>query len=368
MPPVGVPFALRGVKLWLGNVPGMLNDFLGEPPHPHNFRSWATVLSELRATGATHVTLQLSTGVMEFPTDNAYSDTLSYNPPLAGVEGLAAAIRGQGMTVGVSLFTNVANVITGTGEELDRPQPSNRAAWFVNHRARILEMAQFAESIGATSLILFQDEVQHLVRDPALTSDWIALIAAVRSVFGGSISSVLWTMGHGNSITSIPAPVLSQLDHLGLGFFPNLVRGDNPSISQLCQAYYLDADGHTPLAFIRQLSQTYGKPVWITDKAFHSFRGAAADEWRVFNPDIPLIPDESEQANLYESFLSVMSVEGRGWLHGASFQSFSNIVSGAFPIARFVSGPVSESPQGKLAESVLTDWFNGRRRSSCPIL
>jgi hypothetical protein len=51
-----------------------------------------------------------------------------------------------------------------------------------------------------------------------------------------------------------------------------------------------------------------------------------------------------------------------------AFQSFNNLLDGAHPyMARFVEGPVSESPQHKKAEQVMSDWFNSRRVSSCPL-
>ena len=312
--------------------------------------------------------LQISTGVMELPTDNTYSDTISFNAPTLALEQIAQEVRSLGLTVTVSLFSNVLNVITGSGgDNLDRPHPTDRTAWFRSHHTRILQWASFAQSINASSIILFQDEVQHLLREPDLTSSWVQLIRDVRIEFTGSITSTLWTPGGGTSITSIPTAIISELDYVGVGLFPNLVRAEEPDVPTLCRAYRSDADGNDPVAFLRGLAQRYGKRVWITDKAFHSFRGAAFDEWRVFNPDIALVPDQEEQRRLYESFLSVMSVEGPGWLEGVSFQNFNNIVDGSIEIARFIDGPLSESPQHKLAEATLADWFNGRRVSSCPI-
>jgi hypothetical protein len=362
----GVPFGVfadtfpvKGIKLWTGNIPGMFNEYLGRPHNSTNFYRFRDVLEKIERSGANYVTIQLSAGVMSLPTDNGYSVT-SFNPELAGVRALAADIKSRGLKVGVSFFVNVENVITGAGGS-DRPAPTDPIAWIAAHRARMIEWAKFATEIGASSLILFQDEVQNLLALPELESHWLDLITAVRAHYSGAITSVLWTPGHGESITRIPASIISRLDYLGVGFFPNLSRADLPGVDDLVRAYSRDVDGRDVLGFLRDLSTRYNKKIWITDKAFHSFLGAGADEFRVFNSTIPLTPSETVQANLYDSFLQVMAAQSREWLHGVSFQNFSNIVPGAFQIARFVAGPFSESPQNKQAESILRDWFSGTR-------
>jgi hypothetical protein len=54
-------------------------------------------------------------------------------------------------------------------------------------------------------------------------------------------------------------------------------------------------------------------------------------------------------------------------MEGISFTSFDNVRPGAFQMPRYLSGPLSEQPQGKLAETVLREWYTGQRSSSCPI-
>jgi hypothetical protein len=241
----------------------------------------------------------------------------------------------------------------------------------------MLKWVDFAQAHAVQHLTLYHDEIQHLTADPALASQWVALTSQVRQRFGGVLTSMWWTGGHpppttcGNSCTDVtgqPAGVIAQLDYLGVGYFPNLIRGNNPSVPALCRAYHADADAGDPWTYLKGLSARYGKKIWITDKAFYSFKGAAADENRVYDLSIPLTADESEQANLFESLLSMAQVEGRGWLEGVSFQAFNNMRPGvSFQLPRSKFGPLSEQYQGKSAETVLRDWFTGQRRSSCPI-
>lgn len=62
----------------------------------------------------------------------------------------------------------------------------------------------------------------------------------------------------------------------------------------------------------------------------------------------------------------MLYAEGPAWLEGVSFQNFNVFRDDVtINIARFVEGPVSESPQHKLAEAVLSDWLNGPRATGC---
>jgi sulfur transfer complex TusBCD TusB component (DsrH family) len=357
----------RGIKLWMNQNPALWNEYVGVPPDLTRYELWHDVLQQARAAGANDVMFQLSTGVMVNYNDNEYSSTLSYNPTQQALVALAQDARAQGLTVTVSFFSHVQNVISGSGCCNDRPNPAHFPTWFSNHRIRILEAARLARALNARAMIFMSDETQHLLRDPANAPQWVQLVRDVRAEYPGVvISSGWWTPGHGDSITAIPASIIAELDYLGIGLFPDLVRAEEPDVPTLCNAYRQDANGDNVIAHLEDLYTAYGKRIWITDKAFHSFKGAAYDEERVFNPSIPLIPDESMQARLYESFFGVFYTEGPAWLEGVSFQNFNTFRDDVnINIARFVEGPVSESPQHKLAEAVLSDWFNGRRATGC---
>ncbi len=352
----------RGVKLLLGS----LNEYVGVPPDLQTYELWHDVLQQIRADGATEVMFQLSTGIMVNYNDNEYSSTLSANPPQQALLAIAQDARSQGLAVSVSFFSHVQNVISGSGCCNDRPNPSDFPTWFANHRIRVLEAARLARALDARAMIYMSDETQHLVRTPGYAAQWAQLVRDVRAEYSGLITSGWWTPGRGDSISALPASVIAELDYLGIGLFPNLVRQEEPDVQTLCNAYRQDENGNNVIAFLEDLHATYGKRIWITDKAFHSFKGAAYDEARVFNPSIPLIPDESMQARLYESFFGVFYAEGPAWLEGVSFQNFNNRRDDVpNPGPRYIDGPVSESPQHKLAEAVLSDWFNGRRATGC---
>jgi hypothetical protein len=359
------PFSLQSVKVPLFNMPGAYEDLHGRPLDLTNFETWESVISSAKAAGANDVMLIVSTGVMRNYNDNRFDPTLSYNPDVESIRKLADLIKSKGMTVSINTFAHVANVISGSVElqGKDRPYPVDKNLWMQSFSKSILEWAAFSQKIDARAFIPFEDVTQHLVRDPELTNSWLELIKDIRSVYSGVLSTVWWSQGSGDSITSIPAAIIAGLDYLGIGFFPELSKDTNATVDQLVNAYYSDIHGNNVVQFLKDLSAKYNKPVWISDKAFHSFDGAASDEGRIFDSSIPLTPDFEEQARLYESFLRVFTLEGGGWLDGVAFQSFNNVRDTSNFLARFVNGPLSESPQGKPAMQVLTDWFQGKKQS-----
>lgn len=356
-------FAIRGAKIPLFPLVGAYNDLLGGTLDTALYTPWSQVIGELKASGVNNVTLMVSAGVMRNATDSGFDPSLSSNPDLQAIRQMANLIKVQGMEVTLDLFPHVGNVISGDASNAgaDRPYPSRPQEWLQNFGASVLSWARFATEIGATAFIPFGDTTQHLLRDPSLTSGWLQLIGQIRQDFSGLLTTNWWTPGYGDSITAIPSAIIQQLDMLGLGFFPNLTLDAQASTQALTAAYRADALGNDLIAFLQGLHTLYEKPIWITDKAFHSFDGAAFDEGRIFNTAIPLTPDVDEQARLYDSFLLAMAREGGDWLRGVSFQSFNNLDDSSTYLHRFTNGPLSESPQGKPALQIMADWFNDVR-------
>lgn len=360
------PFDIRGIKIPLFDLPGQYADLQGGTLDTQTFQPWLDLIRTVRAEGVNTVTLIVSAGVMRNNTDSGFDPALNYNPDMSVVRELARLIRQEGMDVILNPFVHIANVITGVDDsgQGDRAWPADQAAWLADFSAATLRWGALAQEIGASAFVPFGDETMHLLSQPAMTPGWLSLMDQIKTVFTGQLSSALWTQGSGGSITSIPAELIDKLDLLGVGFFPNLTNDLDASVDALAASYRSDVDGNDVLGFLAGLSQTYGKKIWIADKAFHSFDGAAAHENRIFDPAIPLVQDVEEQARLYESFLRVMTEYGGDWLAGVSFQNFNNVSDSYTGLARFVNGPLSESPQGKPAEQVMANWFTGRMQGT----
>src|SRR5262249_46824847 len=139
---------VRGAKLWMSNNPSALfNEYIGQPPDLTHFELWHDVLLEVRSNGATEVTFQLSTAVMDHPGDNDFLPGVSYNPPDASLLALAQDARSLGLGVTASFIVNVQNIITGSGGN-DRPNPADRALWMQHYRTHLLDNARLAHALG----------------------------------------------------------------------------------------------------------------------------------------------------------------------------------------------------------------------------
>lgn len=358
------PFEFRGVKIPMVNIPDGYLDLSGGSLNTSVHIPWNDVISGIKATGANNVMLILSTGVLAKYNDNTFDDTIQYNPPLDIVRKLIALIQANGMEVSISGFVNLANIISGDPglQGQDRPHPTDPVLWQQAFSEKILGWAAFAEEVGATAFLPFEDVTQHLLAEPGLTEGWLTLIDQIRATYSGALSTTWWTGGDISSVTRVPTAIIDKLDYLGIGLFPDLTHDTNASVDDLVNAYFSDVRGNNIIQQLQSLYDTYGKKIWITDKAFHSFDGAAYEEARIFNDSIPLTEDQAEQAALYESFLKVMTMYGGDWMAGVSFQSYNNIIDTVPLVARFMNGPLSESPQGKPAEKVMTEWFLGLRQ------
>ncbi len=334
----------------------------------------AQFISSMKATGFNDVRLITNSGVLASATDSAYSPTLtaSFEPPDAEVLSFAARLKSEGFTLTWMPFIGVSGQVTGSGSGGDKANPANFDAWFENHKAAMVQEARLAQSVGAERFVVFTDDVQNLMYVPpgsARAAKWLELVSAVRAVYSGELTCILYAdgtlfPGGNNHLQLIPRAILDSLDTIGLGFFPDpLTNSTNPSVNDLINAWYTNARGVKPVELLKSISDFYGKKVWIGDRTFHSFDGANIDHGQVLRAEPPLVPDPQEQADLMESFLRVMSLEQGTWFNGVSLQNWNRFPDYTAGVARFLDSAVGENFQGKLAEQVVSNWFNGLKQS-----
>jgi hypothetical protein len=332
-------------------------------------------ISSMKATGFNDVRLITTSGVMANSTDAAYSQALtaSFEPPDAEVLTFATRLKSEGFMLTWMPFIGMNGQITGSGTGGDKANPANFDAWFENHKAAMVHEARLAQSVGAERFVVFTDDVQNLMYSQpgsARAAKWLELVSAVRAVYSGEVTAVLYAdgtlfPGGNNHLQLIPRAVLDSLDTIGVGFFPDpLTKSTNPSVNELINAWYENGRGVRPVDLLKSISDFYGKKVWIGDRTFHSFDGANIDHGQVLRATPPLVPDQQEQADLMESFLRVMSLEQGTWFNGVSLQNWNRFPDYTAGVARFLDSAVGENFQGKLAEQVVSDWFNGLRQST----
>lgn len=349
---------VRSAKIPVLNITGMYNDLIDRELDENTYIDWASLIKHIKEQGFNDITLIVSGGTLSRYNDNYFDVKDPYNPPIDIIERLVTLIHDNGLTVTLSPFYHVdGGVISGDPSlaGMDRPMPQDRNIFMKSLSEKIEKWSSFAEQNKIERFIVFTDEIQHLTLDPNLTGAWLKILDKLKLSYSGVVSSgFTYQIGF-----KIPSAILSKLDVLGLGFFPELSEMAIPDIETLRRAYYFDLNQSNPIERLTYLSKIYNKPIWITDKAFHSFEGAGHNIDIVFNEEIPLKANAEVQRNLYESFFSVIMQYKDHWLYGISFQNYNNVIGGTIRLPRYMNGPLSESPQRKQAEDVIRYWFAG---------
>jgi hypothetical protein len=161
-----------------------------------------------------------------------------------------------------------------------------------------------------------------------------------------------------------PHEIIDAVDVLGVGVFSDPITNLNdPTVEQLVSGTYLNPNGLNTVSFLKAIHDYYNKPIYYSDRTFHSFDGSNINHQQIFDQN-PLTIDNKEQADLYESFFRVWSNEQGSWMRGVSFNNANRIPDGLQIVARFLDSPFGENFQGKPAEAVIRDWFSGNRQGA----
>ena len=317
-------------------------------------------IKDIISIGANTIKITVTGGVMASCDANDFDPSIMLGSQLSDIASFISLMKKKGMKIVVGPFFQVQNTIVGEGE-CDRPQPAEPVTWFAEYRKLVLDVAKFAQQNNADYFLMTQDEVQHLLLEPLLTDLWVQLAKDIKTIFSGKLSFNLWTEGNLHPYpTAIPSIIIDELDVFGTAPFPKLTGNKNPSVKELVAAYFETAKGDNIINHLETLHKLYGKRVLITDKAFHSFDGANVDETVIFNESIPILLDEQEQQDLFETFFFVLSNQNWDWFDGVLIQSMHRVPVNLQPlIARFL-GPYGEVFMGKKAEQTVRDWFDGQ--------
>jgi len=354
------PFQIRSISFPVSVGSYALDDKPDWTPLP-------TVIQQIKDLGANDVKVPLSAGVYDHVTDNLPNASENFNPSDAKIVSFLQQLKAAGLQVTVNPMVSMQFDPNGNLLDTAHPQPTDFNVWMAAHSAAMVHFAQLAQQAGADRFIIFADEVQPLTWDPAHQAGWLNMIAQIRAVFSGSLTTLAYDNGTIFNVSSThidrtARPILDALDSIGIGWFPQpLTSTMSPSTAQLVAGWRKTVKGVDTVAYMQNVHAKYNKPVWIADMALHSFAGDNMNSNYIFNVQIPLVADQQEQANEYDSLLTVLTQNlGESWFLGVSFDSWNRYPPN-WQTARFLDSPYGENIQGKLAEKVLTEWYTGQR-------
>lgn len=94
-----------------------------------------------------------------------------------------------------------------------------------------------------------------------------------------------------------------------------LTNADQPTLLELLLAWRQTVSGVDTVAFLQDLHARHGKPIWISDIAFHSFAGDNARSNDVFDMTVSLVTDQEDRpTNMIPYLLSSARVRDHGSL------------------------------------------------------
>jgi hypothetical protein len=197
----------------------------------------------------------------------------------------------------------------------------------------ILNYATLAEKLNVPILCI-GTELHHASKRE---DDWKILIKKIRKVFSGKLT---YAANFHDEFEHVK--FWDDLDYIGIqGYFP-LSKQSNPSVDEMMNAW----EAH--LKKIGKTQNRYNKPVLFTEIGYRSTEDAAIEPWRwPGKEDYNFVSDEV-QAKCYEAFFQ--KAWNKEWLEGAYFWKW-------YPHGKSRMMEVDFSPQGKKAETVMSDWY-----------
>jgi hypothetical protein len=229
----------------------------------------------------------------------------------------------------------------------------------------MVEWARLAGRANIEYFLVFPDPEQHLYYGQENWGLLLNLISEVRKVYSGHLTCMCSTNGY-NGIQEAydkMGNVFTALDIIGIytPYRPATNR-NVPSVDELVSAWTNNAKGINAIEFMHDISLRYNKPILIVDNPFNSYAGNNIDSGLIFDPKIPLVASQTEQANEIEAEIIALNNISEPWFLGMIFSSWNRNPPDYVHEWRFISSPYGENMKGKLGERVLEKYFGQYRR------
>lgn len=299
--------------------------------------SFKQSIDALAGTNANFVTL-----IIPYYQSNIYATDIhrGWNTPTD--ESLLAGIRYiHGKNMGVNLKPHLESY---DGQWRAEINPGDRDGWFRAYGDMINYYATLAQNEGVAQLTVGTELIK--MTDPQFngsnTERWYALIAAARERFGGTITySANW--GYPNSWTDEKNHIQfwSAVDVVGISAYYPLPAGDHSPESLRREWHRWNTQDITPF------HDRVQKPIEFTEVGYRSQGGARYHPFDFMSggPE-----SQQEQADLYEALFSYWN--DYGFVRGVQLWDWrSDPAAGG--------GGTEFTPQRKLAEAVMKQWFGG---------
>jgi hypothetical protein len=216
--------------------------------------------------------------------------------------------------------------------EINMENEADWKLWFSNYKNFILDYARLAEELHMPMLCIGTE----LENASKKEKEWREIVREVRKVYSGKITYAA------NFTEYEQVKFWDALDYIGVQAYFPLAKNHNPSLSELITSW------DTHLTQIEKLVKKYKKPVLFTEIGYCNTVDAAIQPWVWPNERKEMEFSEEVQARCYEAFFN--TAWKKEWLAGVFFWKW------------YPERPTREpdfTPQGKMAEEVMREYFSG---------
>lgn len=212
--------------------------------------------------------------------------------------------------------------------------------WFAAYKAFLVHYAEIAAFTDCEMLCVGCE----MLGTERKEKHWRETIAAVKNVYKGKL---VYNTNHGKEEV---ANWVDMLDYLGTSaYYPVAPKVDemNPKATSL---EYMTAEWTKIAERLEKVSKKTGKPILFMEIGCRSAAGCASMPWDFTHQKLPI--SEEEQANFYESSLSVMTKQP--WFAGYFWWDWSTFIYDDKETAKQDSG---FNVHLKKAEDVIKKWY-----------
>jgi hypothetical protein len=208
--------------------------------------------------------------------------------------------------------------------------PSDRAAWFNSYQSMMTHYATIAKQKGVDEFSVGCELAT--MSGSADRSAWLTVIKAIKAIYSGPLVYAANTDEYPN------VSFWDQLNFIGIDAYFPLSTTPTTDISALEAAWIPIRDQMSAFAV------GVGRRIVFTEAGYPSLAGATVEPW---NNEYGSTPSQREQAAAYEALLATFS--GQPWWAGTFWWSWWT--------DKGVYAPLDHAIGGKLAESVLRNWW-----------
>jgi hypothetical protein len=210
--------------------------------------------------------------------------------------------------------------------------------WFRLYEKFIVHYAELAEK-NKIEIFCIGTELHQTLRE----KEWRAIIKNVRKVYKGKLT---YAANFNKEFEEVM--FWDALDYIGIQAYFPLAKNEKHTLGDLRSGW------QNHLVAIERIQKKYSRPVIFTEIGYRSDTRAAIEPWTWPSEKSTAVPSEQAQADCYHIFFQ--SVWNKEWLAGAYFWKW-------YPHGTGRLNEVDFTPQGKLAEKVMTEnfWHDDQR-------